>query len=82
VTSLAERKTRLVFETSDQVRECGAWRPVIVEAHAGYAVLRLKGLRGRFEICYGTVYQQAARIAAERARAEKKAAKKRGGKAS
>jgi hypothetical protein len=79
VTSLAERKTRLVFETSDQVRERGAWRSVIVEAHPGYAVVRLKGLRGRFEICYGTVYQAAAHIAAERNRRER-ANKRKGGK--
>ena len=78
--SLAERKTRLVFETSDQVRERGAWRSVIVEAHPGYAVVRLKGLRGRFEICYGTVYQEAARIAAERKRRERAASKRKGGK--
>ncbi len=78
MTSLADRKTRLVFETSDQVLERGAYRPVIIEAHPGYAVLCLKGPRTRYEICYGTVYQQAARIAAERRRAEKRNSEQRG----
>lgn len=72
MTRLEQRKTKLVFETSDRVRERGAWRQVVVEAKPGYALLRLKGLRTAFPLCYGTAYQQAQRIEAERSRAAKR----------
>jgi hypothetical protein len=75
VTSLSDRKTKLVFETSDQVRERGAWRTVIVEARPGHCVLRLKGCRTSFTLCYGTAYQVAQKLAADAARREKAAKK-------
>jgi hypothetical protein len=74
--ALADRKTKLIFETSDQVRERGAYRQVVVEARPSYAVLRLKGLRTSFQLCYGTAYQMAARFEAERKRAEMKGKKR------
>ncbi|MDR3799707.1 MAG: hypothetical protein P4K93_16255 [Terracidiphilus sp.] len=80
MTSLAQRKTRLVFETDDFVYECGHQRQVIVEAHPAYATVRLKGTRTGYAICYAAIYHAAARLVVEAERAvkakERKAAKK------
>jgi len=58
MTKLAKRKTRLQFETSDIFRH----RPVIVEADAYLARIRLKGTRTRFEISWGAIYTAAAKL--------------------
>jgi hypothetical protein len=76
MTSLGKRKTRLIFTTCDTVRERGKLREVVIEAQTHYAVVRLAGMRKRFPISYATIYQTAAKIAAERLRAEKKAKRK------
>ena len=73
MTTLATRKTRLVFMTSDEIREHGKYRPVVIEARPGCAVVRLLGLRTSYTITYGAIYHAAARIAAEQARAARKA---------
>ncbi len=69
MTQLAKRKTRLQFETSDTVRG----RAVILEATPYTVALRLKGTRTRYEISYAGIYYAAAKLAADRARAEKRA---------
>lgn len=51
-------------------------RELVVTLHAGYMELRRAGTRTSFSLSYGTAYTEAARIAADRLRAEKKAAKK------
>lgn len=78
MTKLEQRKTRLQFTTGCEVRERGKWRAVIVECSSSglIADIRLQGLRARFPISYETIYRTAQRIAAERERAEKKAARK------
>lgn len=78
MTKLATRKTRLSFETEATVRYRGQDRPVLVECdstghHAG---LRLKGTRVRYEVSWRGVYDFAAKVKAERDRAERKAKKK------
>ena len=72
MSNLGKRKTRLVFTTCDTVRERGKLREVVIEAQPYYCIVRLAGMRTSFEISYATIYQTAARVAAERARAAKK----------
>lgn len=72
MTALRERKTRLVFETADTIREQGKLREVVIEATPHYALVRLKGTRKAFPISYGAIYHRAAALAAEEARAAKK----------
>jgi len=76
MTRLAERKSKLLIETSDTVRERGRLREVIIEPLPHYAVIRLKGLRSRFSISYAGIYNAAVKIEVERQRAEKKAKRK------
>lgn len=81
MTSLATRKTRLQFTTSDCVRYRGKLREIIIEASEYTATVRLKGSRTRFEISWAGIYNQAAKIYVEKQRAERKAARKsRGGR--
>ena len=77
MTALSKRKTKLIFCTSDLVRERGKLREVVIEAQTHYAVVRLAGMRTRFPISYAAIYHAAARIQAEQTRAAKKAAKKK-----
>jgi len=50
MTSLAKRKTRLVFTTCDLVRERGKQREVVIEAGTHYATVRLLGMRTHYQI--------------------------------
>jgi hypothetical protein len=77
--SLAQRKTRLVFETEDAIFERGRNRQIVIEARPGYCYLRLKGSRRRYPICYAAIYHRAVDIASDQARRDK-AAKKGGRK--
>jgi len=72
MTRLASRKSRLLIETSDMVRERGKLREVILEPHPYTVVVRLKGMRQRYEVSYAGIYNLAARLAAEKARQERK----------
>lgn len=76
MTTLSSRKTKLVFETSDAIRERGRLREVVIEAQPYYALVRLKGTRKAFPISYGAIYHAAARIASEEARSAKKRGRK------
>lgn len=73
MTRLTERKTKLIFVSGDVVRERGRLRDVIIEAKPMHAEVRLAGMRTSFPISYAAIYHAAARIASDRARAEKKA---------
>ena len=75
MTRLASRKSRLLIETSDTVRERGKLREVVLEPHPYTVSVRLKGMRQRFEVSYAGIYHFAAKVAAEKARAERKAKK-------
>lgn len=46
-------------------------RPLLVELHPGFLVLRLKGLRQRWSISYGGVFWAAVKAAVEQERAER-----------
>lgn len=76
MTALVERKTRLTFETADCIRYRGRLREVVVDAHAGYAEVRLKGTRQRFTFSWGGLYHAAAKAFAEEQRAQRKAARR------
>jgi hypothetical protein len=77
MTALRERKTRLTFETADEIRDRGRYRAVVVEAEPDYAVLRLKGTRHRFQVSWAGLYQYAAKCEVDRLRREKAASRKR-----
>ena len=76
MTRLSERKSKLLIQTSDTVREKGKSREVIIEPLPHYAVIRLKGLRSRYEISWAGIWNAAVKIEVERQRAEKKAKRK------
>ena len=78
MTKLSKRKSRLVIETCDTVRERGKLREVIAEPDPqGYTVaLRLKGLQTRYDISWGGIYNAAVKIAVDKQRAERKARRK------
>lgn len=76
MTTLSKRKTRLVVETDDCVRERGKLRQVVLEPQPYYMAVRLKGTRTRMEISYAAIYDAAAKLAARKAREDKLAARK------
>lgn len=73
MTSIAKRKSRLTFETSDVIRYRGKLREVVIEASEYTASVRLKGTRQRFEVSWAGLYNHAVKVAVERQRAERKA---------
>lgn len=74
---LASAKRRTQFVTADTVRDAGAWREVVVEAHPTFALLRAKGLRRSYAVEWSTMYAYAVKLAAVQARAERLAAAKK-----
>jgi hypothetical protein len=72
---LAKRKTRCILEFSDCIRERGKLRPVLFELTPYGVKVRLKGLRGSFDISPCSVYNLAVMKEVSRIRAEKKAKK-------
>lgn len=80
MTHLETRKSRLVFQTGDMIREKGRLREVVIEARPGYANVRLAGMRTAFAVSWGGIYHFAARLQQEKERAEKKAKKAKGKK--
>ena len=73
---LAKRKSKCVLEFSDTIRERGKLREIIFDLSPYGIRVRLKGLRGSYEITPASVYNSAvARFVAQR-KAEKLAAKK------
>jgi len=73
---LTERKTRLTFETADEVRDRGKHRQVIIEAQPTHAVLRLKGTRQKMLVSWAGIYNFACIAQAAKLAAEKRAMKK------
>lgn len=74
MTPLHARKSRLVLETSDTVRERCKLREVVLEAHSATPCLitvRLKGTRTRFTVEASAIYHFAAKLRANQLRAEK-----------
>ena len=54
-----------------------AGRNLVIELHPGYLEMRQQGKRTRYSVGYATVFQLAAQLTADKARAEKKAARKK-----
>lgn len=73
---IADRVTRLVFETDDFVFDAGRQRQVVIEARPAYARVRLKGTRRSYAVPYSAVYQAAVRMEVDVARAVKRGARK------
>jgi hypothetical protein len=73
---LSKRKTRCILEFSDTVRERGKLREIIFELSPYGIRVRLKGLRGWYEITPASVYTAAVARFVAKAKAEKAVAKK------
>ena len=83
MTDLRTRKTKLVFTTSDEQRDRGKYRRIVVHAEPESLTLRLHGTRRRFVISYRTILEYAQKLEADRLRrikAEERKAKKSGGR--
>lgn len=78
MTSLVERKSRLVFETSCEVRAKGRYRQVVIEARPEYAIIRLKGIHSKYMLPWDAIHDLAARLQAEKLRREKAEKRKKG----
>lgn len=75
MTSLSERKSRLVVEFSDAVRERGRLRPVTMELKPWGASVRLKGMRQSYEVSAAAIYGLAVKQFVAEQRDAKKARK-------
>lgn len=73
MTSLAKRRTKLIIETSETIRERGKYREIIMEAHPYHISVRLKGMRQSFDVSCASIYNLAVKQTVDKARAEKKA---------
>jgi len=77
MTRLCERKTKLTLITNATVRYRRRDRAVVIEVQPDIAIVRLLGTRTRYEISWRGVHDYAARVTAERLRAERKARRKK-----
>ena len=77
MTNLRSRKTRCIVMFDETIRERGKAREIVMELNPWTVKVRLKGLRGSYEIPAASIYNRAVAIAVERKRAEKKARKSR-----
>lgn len=69
---IAERKTKLAAITNAVARYRSRERAIVVEIYPETAVLRLLGTRTRYVVSWRGVFDFAARITAEAARAERR----------
>lgn len=76
MSRLDQRKSRLVVEFSDCVRERGRLREVTMELSPYGLKVRLKGMRSTYNISPAAIYNRAVLLEVERKRAEKKARKR------
>ena len=72
---LTKRKSRLVVEFSDAVRERGKLREITMELQPYAVLVRLKGLRASYAISPAAIFNRAVLLDVERRRAEKAAKK-------
>jgi hypothetical protein len=77
MTTLRDRKTRLTFETDQELRYRGKLRPVIVMPQPWLCAVRLKGTQTTYEISWETIFKHAAQLAANRLREERKTRRKK-----
>lgn len=64
--------SKLIRKTSAVVQH----RPLVVTLHLGYLELRQAKTRTAFSVSYDAIYRYAARLAADKAREERKQARK------
>ena len=76
MAALSKRKTKLSVEFADTIREQGKHREIIMELAPFCMRVRLKGLRGAYEISPASVYNLAVLKAVEAKKAEAKRRKK------
>jgi RecA-family ATPase len=76
MTKMSSRKSRLIVEFSDCVRERGRLREVTMEFSPYGIRVRLKGMRSSYEISPASVYNVAVLKDVERKRQERKAQSK------
>lgn len=72
MNTIAKRKTKLRFETSETVQG----RPPVVDAGPYAATIRQKGLRKGYDVSWESIFLLAAKIEADRKREERKARRK------
>jgi hypothetical protein len=72
---LNERKSRLTFVTTDEVRYKSKYRAVVVEVdRSGFGgTVRLEGTRARFAFSFAGLYNHAVQVQVSRERSEKRA---------
>ena len=75
MTELSKRKSKLVFETADEMREHGRYRPIVAEPHPFHMSVRLKGLKTSYDVSWAAIYQLAVKIQVENERREKRKAR-------
>jgi len=63
-------------ETASLIRDGGKVRPIVVEIHAGYMMLRQKGCRTKYALTYDVAYRYAVRLQVEAERRERKGRKR------
>lgn len=80
MTNLSQRRTKLKFQTASAVWERGEYRPVVIEAHAAYCEVRVKGMRKSYPITYAAIFHAAVKMAVREEQNEKKAKRKAGGR--
>jgi hypothetical protein len=73
LTRLDQRKSRLIVEFSDCVRERGKLREVTMQFSPYGVTVRLKGLRSSYSISPAAIYNRAVLLEVEKKRQEKKA---------
>jgi hypothetical protein len=67
------KQKRFLLQSTQSVFERGALRPLIVEAHDSFVVLKLKGMQNDYAVPWTTIYRFAQAQVAERALKARKA---------
>lgn len=75
MTDLSKRTTRLLFTTSDESREKGRYRKIVVEATPSCAIIKLSGLHQKYIVSWSAIHSLAVKQAVAAERAERKARK-------
>lgn len=76
MTRIAERSTRLVIESSDEIRNNGSYRAVTAELKPRTVSVRLKGEKTSYDISWGAIWEMAVKASVEAKIREAKAKKK------
>ena len=72
---LIEHKAQVIFVSASSVNENGKKRRIVIESRPEFAIVQLLGLKGRFPIAWGMIYEAAMRHHAENLRLEAAAKK-------